>query len=126
MDEKPVISFVPRESFAVYNIMKAAGEQQPVLIKQFQTGNLEPIEWIDSQVTPGEIYSYFVIPVHPEIKLGGEPVQGPQTEIISVEIPRQETPGSSFWDDILDWFRPERPDNDQDDDQDDNRDDEHP
>lgn len=106
-DEKPVVSFVPRDTFAAYIIMRSAEGQTSAAVHQIQTGALDPVQWIDTQVTPGESYQYFIIPVHPEMKLGGEPVQGPQTSVISIEIPGQLLPpDNDFWDDIIDWFRP--------------------
>jgi len=46
------------------------------------------------------------VPVHPEIKLNGEPVQGPRTQVITIEIPGQSIFDENFLEDILDWLRP--------------------
>ena len=106
-DEMPVISFIPRDTFAIYIIMRSVEGQRAAAVHQIQTGELDMVQWIDTQVVPGERYQYYIIPVHPEMKLGGEPVQGPQTRAISIEIPRQQTlPDNDFWDDIIDWFTP--------------------
>ncbi|HHU49705.1 MAG: transglycosylase domain-containing protein [Caldicoprobacterales bacterium] len=105
-DEKPVISFVPRDTFAVYIIMKSVEGQAASAVHQIQTGGLDLVEWTDTEVTPGETYQYFIIPVHPEMKLDGEPVRGPRTDIVSVDIPGQSLIDDNIWDDILDWFRP--------------------
>ena len=68
---------------------------------------MDPVEWTDTQVTPGETYGYFIIPYHPEMKLDGEAVQGPQTQILNITIPEQETEnGSDFWEDLWDLLRP--------------------
>ena len=53
-----------------------------------------------------ERYQYYVVPVHPEIKLNGEPVQGPRTQVITIEIPGQSIFDENFLEDILDWLRP--------------------
>jgi membrane peptidoglycan carboxypeptidase len=117
-DENPVVSFVPRESFVVYNIMRITGEiGQASLVNQIKSETLEPVHWTDTQVSPGETYGYYVIPVHPELKLGGEAVQGPQTEIIYIDIPARPLPGENIWDSIWDWLNPG---NRQDDDNEDN------
>lgn len=106
-DEMPVISFIPRDTFAIYIIMRSVEGQRAAAVHQIQTGELDMVQWIDTQVVPGERYQYYIIPVHPEMKLGDEPVQGPQTRAISIEIPRQQTlPDNDFWDDIIDWFTP--------------------
>ncbi len=115
-NENPVVSFVPRESFAVYNIIRTTSEGgQASLVNQIKTGALDPVQWTDTRVSPGETYGYYVIPVHPEMKLGGEAVQGPQTEVIYIEIPAKPLPGQDIWDNIWDWLNPR---NRQDDDND--------
>ena len=115
-NENPVVSFVPRESFAVYNIIRTTREGgQASLVNQIKTGALDPVQWTDTQVSPGETYGYYVIPVHPEMKLGGEAVQGPQTEVIYIDIPAKPLPGEDIWDNIWDWLNPS---NKQDDDND--------
>ncbi|HHY82356.1 MAG TPA: PBP1A family penicillin-binding protein [Clostridiales bacterium] len=106
-DEKPVISFTPSNTFAAYNIMRTAGEQgSPILVQQIRTGALDPVEWTDTQVNPGETYGYFIVPIHPEMKLEGEPVQGPQTSVIYIDIPAPQIPDNDIWDNILDWLLP--------------------
>ena len=103
----PLLSFVPQDAFAVYNIVRTLGEQgSPSIVNQVKTGTLDPVEWTDTQVTPGETYGYYVIPVHPEMKLNGEPVQGPHSDVLYIEIPAQQAPGGDFWEDIWDWMRP--------------------
>jgi 1A family penicillin-binding protein len=118
-DGNPVISFVPSDTFAAYNIMRITGtggtgnetgvKGTETLVKQIQTGTLDPVEWTDLQVEPGQKYGYFIIPVHTEMKLGGEPVQGPRTNTLYVQV--QETPSNSdnFWDklpNLEDWLNP--------------------
>ena len=105
-DDKPVISFVPQDTFAVYMIMKSVGGHSASAVQQIQTGALDPVEWIDTDVIPGETYQYYIIPVHPEMKLDGAPVQGPQTNVITVEIPEKSFFDGNFWDGIFDWFNP--------------------
>lgn len=105
-DNKPVISFVPKDTFAAYIIMKSLEGQEASAAKQVQPGSLDQVEWVDTDVTPGERYQYYVVPVHPEIKLNGEPVQGPRTQVITIEIPGQSIFDENFLEDILDWLRP--------------------
>jgi hypothetical protein len=107
-DEKPVISFVPRDTFAVYIIMKSVEGQTASAVQHIQTGTLDPVVWVDTEVIPGETYQYYILPVHPEMKLDGVPVQGPQSEVITIEIPEESFYDDNLWDwdGILDWFRP--------------------
>lgn len=123
-NENPVISFVPRESFAVYNIIRTTGEGgQASLVNQIRNGTLDPVQWTDTQVSPGETFGYYVIPVHPEMKLGGEAVQGPRTDVIYIDIPAKPLPGQDIWDNIWDWLNPRnRQDDDNDTDTDTNTD----
>jgi len=112
-DNQPVISFVPRDAFAAYIIMKALDGKDASAVQQIYTGTLDPVEWVDTAVSPGETYQYYVVPVHPEIKLNGEPVQGPRTQVITVEIPGRPIFDDDFLDDIMDWFRPGKKQNEQ-------------
>jgi penicillin-binding protein 1A len=103
-DDKPVISFVPRDTFAAYNIMRILGtDGEAVLVQQIRTGELDPVEWTDTNVESGQSYGYYVVPVHPEMKLGGEPVFGPQTDTIYVQIPAEPQETDDFWDNFPDW-----------------------
>ncbi len=107
-DDKPVISFVPQDTFAVYIVMRAVEGQTASAVQHIQTGTLDPVVWVDTEVIPGETYQYYILPVHPEMKLDGVPVQGPQSEVITIEIPEESFYDDNLWDwdGILDWFRP--------------------
>ena len=103
-DGKPAVSFVPRDTFAAYNIMRTTGtDGEAVLMQQVRTGTLDPVEWTDTQVEPGQSYGYYIVPVHPEMKLGGEPVQGPQTNTVYVQIPEAPEETDNIWDNLPDW-----------------------
>ncbi|HZK34640.1 MAG TPA: PBP1A family penicillin-binding protein, partial [Bacillota bacterium] len=99
-DEHPVIAFTPADTFAAYNIMRAAENQEPVLVHQIVSGSLDPVEWIDRQVSNGNTYAYHLVPVHTEMKLDGYFVEGSPTQAISIEVP------SRGWGNWLDWLFP--------------------
>ena len=91
LDGFPVISFTPRDTYAAYNIQRtSATDETPIFLQQISTGTLDPVEWIDTQVLPGESYGYFVVPVHTEMKLAGAFVEGPPTQTIYIQIPALE------------------------------------
>ena len=82
----------------------------PIFLQQILTGTLDPVEWVDTQVIPGENYGYFVVPIHTEMKLSGEFVEGPPTKPIIIQIPALEvTPDNgNGWTipGLEDWLNP--------------------
>jgi len=84
----PVISFRPRNTFAAHHVYRIEyGNEHPVLVHRTLPGESASIEWRDAFVTRGREYGYFVIPVHPEIRLIGRQLQGPPTGTISIIVP---------------------------------------
>ncbi len=102
----PVITFTPQNDYAAYNIMRTEGaDGEAVLMQQVRTGAMDPVEWTDTQVKPGQSYGYYIVPVHPNMKSKGEPVQGEKTKTIFVQVP--EAPEKNdFWDKLPDWLHP--------------------
>ena len=41
------------------------------------------VEWTDTLANRGKKYSYYVVPVHPEVLVEGQPLQGPPTPTFS-------------------------------------------
>ena len=84
----PVITFKPADTFAVYNIFRLEeGLDAPLHIYQIHTNTLNMVEWTDTLANRGKKYSYYVVPVHPEVLVEGQPLQGPPTPTLSVEVP---------------------------------------
>jgi len=84
----PVITFKPGNTFAVYDIYRLdQGHKTPLLIHQIRTGTLDTVEWTDTFVTRGQKYSYYIVPIHPEINIGQQPLKGTPTQPISVQVP---------------------------------------
>ncbi len=102
---KPQITFTGRESFARYQLYRQKAGETPQLIKTWDGKGT--ITYADSAALPGCRYTYYILPVHREMKVGGELVKGPATQkasvttpeaVIDVEIPPaspQESPGPS-------------------------------
>jgi len=84
----PVISFKPQDTFAVHNIYRVEEDKNtPLLIHQIKTETLDEVEWVDTLVNRGKQYTYFVVPIHPELEVEGQPLQGIPTAPISINVP---------------------------------------
>jgi len=84
----PVISFKPQDTFAAYNIYRLEEDNNtPLLIHQVKTGTLDMVEWVDTLVNRDKKYTYFIVPIHPELIVEGQPLQGTPTARISVNVP---------------------------------------
>nr|MBO2493339.1 primosomal protein [Clostridia bacterium] len=87
-DGLPVISFKPQDTFAVHNIYRVEEDKNtPLLIHQIKTETLDEVEWVDTLVNRGKRYTYFVVPIHPELEVEGQPLQGIPTARISINVP---------------------------------------
>ncbi len=81
---------------------------------------MDPVEWTDTQAEPGKSYGYYIVPVHPDMKSKGEPVQGEKTKTIYVQVP-EASEKNGIWDKLPDWLHPgDRTDNPNGPDQDNN------
>ncbi len=102
----PEISFVPRDTFAVYYIYRTTNDgsdSEPVLVHQTGSSpNLDRITWVDQTAEQGHRLGYFVVPVHPELKEDGQPLQGVPTQTKYVDVPYKED-DTDGWD-WRDWF----------------------
>ncbi len=94
MDGRPAIVFTGRESFAVYQLYRQEGASSPVLIKDWQ--GCGSVRYTDESALPGRTYTYYIMPVHVEMRVGGGRVQGPATQkktvatkaaVIDIKIP---------------------------------------
>jgi 1A family penicillin-binding protein len=84
----PVISFRPRNTFAAHHVYRIEyGNENPVLVHRSLPGESAQIEWTDTFVARGREYGYFVVPVHPEIRLRGRLLQGAPTRTDSIIVP---------------------------------------
>lgn len=83
----PTLSFMPHQSFAVYDIYKSNSRGQTMHIHRVEPGNQSKIQWTDLLVDPGNTYSYYVVALHPEILIDGKPIQSPPTSAQTVTIP---------------------------------------
>lgn len=72
----PQVSFTPLESWVIYRLMRTdIATGQTVKVGEF-TGSRNKIYLRDDTVQYGHTYQYFVLPVHPEIEMNGQPLTG--------------------------------------------------
>ncbi|MDR0839837.1 MAG: PBP1A family penicillin-binding protein [Christensenellaceae bacterium] len=84
---KPVIYFTTRESFANYQLFRTEGAgTQATLIKEWE-GNVGKVEFIDESAQGGHTYTYYVVPVHKELRVGDRRIQGPATRNYTLTLP---------------------------------------
>ncbi|MCM8900837.1 PBP1A family penicillin-binding protein [Caldicoprobacter algeriensis] len=92
----PVISFKPQDTFAAYNIYRLEKDKNiPLLIHQVKTGTFDTVEWVDTLVNRGKEYTYFIVPIHPELEMEGQPLQGTPTAHLSIKVPSSAEPNSA-------------------------------
>ena len=84
-DGKPQITFTGRESFARYQLYRHKDGEDAQLIKTWEGKGAVTYE--DTAALPGCTYTYYVLPVHREMQVGGEQVKGPTTQEITVTTP---------------------------------------
>lgn len=86
----PCISFTPKQSFALYRIMRMdILEKQPQMIGEYSGGTAR-ILINDFSVEYGHSYKYYVVPVHPEIKIKGEQLTGPPSLTVRITLLSEE------------------------------------
>lgn len=97
----PSIAFTPRDTFAAYWVYRSLeGSNTSDVLERIHTGTLERVEWNDNTAAPGRRYGYYILPVHTELILAGESVQGPSSPILFITVPDLILP------DIDDFFPP--------------------
>ena len=84
-DGKPQIAFTGRESFAQYQLYRQKGTESPQLIKTWDGKGA--VTYGDDSTLPGCTYTYYILPVHQEMNVGGEQVKGPATKKVTVTTP---------------------------------------
>ena len=84
-DGKPQIAFTGRESFAQDQLYRQKGTESPQLIKTWDGKGA--VTYGDDSALPGCTYTYYILPVHQEMNVGGEQVKGPATKKVTVTTP---------------------------------------
>ncbi len=82
----PVVNFTPVQKYITYRILRLDKEaSEPQLIGEY-TGDTREVKLTDENAKYGHTYMYYIIPVHPEIKIGGEQLTGPSSPVIEITL----------------------------------------
>lgn len=82
----PVISFTPLQDFVIYRVMRIDKQESvPEVIGEY-TGDMRKVEFTDDSAEYGHTYIYYVLPVHPDIKNGGENLSGPSSPVVEISL----------------------------------------
>ena len=73
----PCVSFTPKENFIIYRIMRKDIKYGMVDTIGEYAGATTMMSVNDFTAEYGHAYEYYIVPVHPEIKIEGERLCGP-------------------------------------------------
>ncbi len=86
----PEIRFTPLESYVIYRLMRAdIATGQTVKVGEY-TGSRDRVIVRDDTVQYKHTYQYYVIPVHPEIEIDGQPLAGASSNVCEIALGKEE------------------------------------
>jgi len=86
----PTVTFTPVENYVIYRLMRAdIATGQTVKIGEY-TGSRNRVVVRDDTVQYKHTYQYYVLPVHPEIKIDGEPLIGASSAVCEIALGKEE------------------------------------
>lgn len=86
----PRVSFTPIERYVIYRLMRTdIATGQTVKMGEF-SGSRDEVCLRDDTVQYGHTYQYYVLPVHPEIEVEGEPLTGAPSLVQEVALGAEE------------------------------------
>ena len=80
------ISFMPQQGFVLYRLYREDGHGVGLMLNEWP-GNSGSIRYIDTTAEPGKTYTYYIIPAHPQLQIGGKQVVGPVSRKVTLQIP---------------------------------------
>jgi penicillin-binding protein 1A len=81
----PVISFSPEEQCVTYQVRRTnISDNTDVVLIEFEKG-FSKAEYTDMSVINENIYLYYILPIHQELKEDGKAIEGPSSSAISFE-----------------------------------------
>ncbi|MEG1547757.1 MAG: PBP1A family penicillin-binding protein [Clostridia bacterium] len=90
-DGQPHITFTPVQGFAEYVLYRNDSIGETKVIKKWG-GSTGKVEYIDTTAQYGETYTYYVVPMHPELYINHKQVAGPATTKKNVSLPSKPMP----------------------------------
>ncbi len=82
----PEVWFKPNQSFILYRLYREDSRGNATMLNEW-LGGVEDIRYADLAAMPGESYAYYVIPAHPQLKIGGQQLLGPATRKQTLRVP---------------------------------------
>ncbi len=79
------ISFTPENRMILYRLYRETADGKSVMLSEF-TGTVERVSYVDAAVRRKNEYTYYVIPVHPKLNIGGEQVTGTASVKVHIRI----------------------------------------
>lgn len=80
-----LIYFETPNRYVLYRLYRENSEGKSVLIGEF-SGADGSVATEDNAVTRNGVYQYYVIPVHPQLTIGGQPVTGEASRRVSIRV----------------------------------------
>ncbi len=82
----PVVSFMPKERFVLYRLYRDSPDGGTVLLGEYPGDNGQ-ISTLDDSAVPGGVYEYYVVPVHPELTMQDQNIEGPESMRKAIHVP---------------------------------------
>ncbi|MDL2258512.1 PBP1A family penicillin-binding protein [Eubacteriales bacterium OttesenSCG-928-K08] len=86
MEGYPVLTFTPELEFILYRLYREDAYGNTVQLGEWP-GSVGELSYVDRQAVMGEIYSYYIIPAHPQLKIAQTEVVGPASRRVEIVMP---------------------------------------
>lgn len=84
---RPVVGFTCPDTFILYSIYRETVEGESTLLASYP-GSIGVVSFVDDTAYAGDHYSYYVVPEHPQLQIGGKRIVGPASRKVSIFIPK--------------------------------------
>lgn len=86
----PSVSFTPMQEHIIYRLMRRDVREGVNIIIGEYNGAVSALSISDFTAEYGHTYDYYVVPVHPEIKIKGERLCGPPSKAVRITVNAEE------------------------------------
>lgn len=86
----PSVSFTPMQEHIIYRLMRRDVREGICVIIGEYNGAVSALSISDFTAQYGHTYEYYVVPVHPEIKIKGERLCGPPSKAVRITVNAEE------------------------------------
>jgi len=102
---RPVLSFEPVQTFILYQLFREDRFGNTVLLHEWP-GSEGAIEYVDQTAQENEVYVYYVLPLHPQLRINDRPVTGPATQRLTIDLMDADQSREKFFLDIISDMEP--------------------